>query len=146
MVRKKDAPQSVAGWPGFCNVAQSDQILRPSNIEYLPVIPSSPTQLPTVYILMVRSLATVDKLSQHDVVIHLKNRFIKGTKAFFFSFFLSFFLFLLKRQDFRSICETLLQDKCDSSKKVYCNFTNFQCSLIFGIFSMSALIPKLNLR
>ena len=47
--REKDAPQSVAGWPGFCNVAQSDQILWPSNIGYLSVIPSSPTQLPTVY-------------------------------------------------------------------------------------------------
>ena len=87
--REKDTHLSVAGWPGFCNVAQSDQILRPSNIGYLPVIPSSPTQLSTVYILMVRSLATVDKLNQHDVAIHQKNCFTKGTKAFFS--FLSFF-------------------------------------------------------
>ena len=85
--QEKDAPQSVADWPGFCNVAQSDQILRPSKIGYLPVIPSSPTQLPTVYILMVRSLATADKLNQHDVVIHLKNRFSKGTKTFYLCFF-----------------------------------------------------------
>ena len=94
--QEKDAPQSVPDWSGFCNVAQSDQILWPSNIGHLPVIPSSPTQLPTVYILMVRSLATVDKLNQHDVVIHLKNLFTKGTKTFFL-----FFLFFVKETTFQ---------------------------------------------
>ena len=81
--REKDSPQSVAGWTGFCNVAQSDQILRPSNIGYLPVIPPCPTQFSTVYTLLVRSLAT-DKLNQHDGVIHLNNLFTKGTKTFSF--------------------------------------------------------------
>ena len=83
MVGEKDAPQSVPAWPGFCNVAQSDQVIWPSNIGYLPVIPSSPTQLCTVYTFLVRSLATADKLNQRDVVIHLNNLFTKGTKTFF---------------------------------------------------------------
>ena len=82
--REKDAPQSVPGWPGFCNVAQSDQIIWPSNIGYLPVITSSPTQLSTVYTLLVRSLATADKLNQQDEVTHLKNHFTEGTKRCFF--------------------------------------------------------------
>ena len=63
--------QSVPGWSGFCNVAQSGQMIRPSSIGYLPVIPSSPTELSTVYTLLTRSLATADQLNQHDVVIVL---------------------------------------------------------------------------
>ena len=48
-----------------------DDVKQPSVIGYLPVIPASPTELSTVYLLLKCSLAVADALNQHGVVMVL---------------------------------------------------------------------------
>ena len=63
--------QKTPSWTAF-NVSVADKnMVRPCVVGYLPVIPASPTELSTVYVLLKRSLATADELEQHDVVITL---------------------------------------------------------------------------
>ena len=45
--------------------------VHPSVVGYLPVIPHSPKELSTVYVLLKQSLAIADELQQHDVLIVL---------------------------------------------------------------------------
>ena len=63
--------QPVPGWSGFCTLSQADQPIQPSSVGYLPVIPTSPTELSTVYTMLHRSMSTADRFGQHDVVIVL---------------------------------------------------------------------------
>ena len=67
---QEDGKQIVSGWSAFnASVSRDELPMRPSVVGYLPVIPASPTELSTVYLLLNRSLAVADELSQHDVVI-----------------------------------------------------------------------------
>ena len=63
--------QLVPGWSAFKGTLTRDAVVQPSVIEYLPVIPTSPTRLSTVYILLKRSPALADNLKQADVVVVL---------------------------------------------------------------------------
>ena len=58
-------------WSAFNSSLTGDAVVRPSVIGYLPMLPTSPTQLSTVYILLKRSLAQADKLKQTGVVVIL---------------------------------------------------------------------------
>lgn len=49
----------------------SNDILKTSVVGYLPVTPSSPTQLSTVCLLLKHSVELTDGLNQHDIVIVL---------------------------------------------------------------------------
>lgn len=59
------------GWAGFNALVSRHEIVRHSIVGYLPVIPSSPTEIHTVYKLLVRSLAVADQLKQSSVAIAL---------------------------------------------------------------------------
>ena len=63
--------QKTPGWAGFHSLVESDRVIRRSVVGYLPVIPSSPTEMGTVYQLLLRSLAIADRLRQRSVVIAL---------------------------------------------------------------------------
>lgn len=63
--------QIVPGWSAFNAALAKDEVVRPSVVGYLPVIPSSPTELSTVYMMLKRSLAVADELQQDDVIIVL---------------------------------------------------------------------------
>lgn len=56
--------QAVPSWSGFCSIAQDNQVSRPSNNGYLPVIPSLPTELSTIHTMMQRVLAIHDPTQQ----------------------------------------------------------------------------------
>ena len=45
-------PQLTPGWSAFNAALARDQLVRPSVVGYLPVIPSSPTELSTVYMML----------------------------------------------------------------------------------------------
>ena len=63
--------QKTPGWAGFHSLVESDRAIRRSVVGYLPVIPSSPTEMGTVYQLLLRSLAIANRLRQRSVVIAL---------------------------------------------------------------------------
>ena len=63
--------QKLPNWSAFNGLMSSNDVIRPSVAGYLPNIPSSPTQLWTVYLLLKRSVAPADQLIPHDVVIML---------------------------------------------------------------------------
>ena len=62
--------QMTPGWTAF-NVLTVNNEIRRSAVGYLPAIPSSPTQMSTVYQLLLRSLAVANELCQESVVIVL---------------------------------------------------------------------------
>ena len=61
--------QQTPGWSGFNSLLHRHDEIRHSAIGYLPIIPTSPTQLSTVYLLLQRSIAVADELKQESVVI-----------------------------------------------------------------------------
>ena len=63
--------QQISGWAGFNTLLRRDDEILPSVVGYLPIIPTSPTQLSTVYLLLQRSIAVADRLQQTSVVIVL---------------------------------------------------------------------------
>lgn len=66
-----DNIQKTPGWSAFNALVQRDCEIRRSTVGYLPVIPTSPTQLSTVYVLLQRSIEVADQLDQNSVVIVL---------------------------------------------------------------------------
>ena len=67
---QEDGKQIVPGWSAFNAYVSRDELpMRPSVVGYLPVIPASPNELSTVYLLLNRSLAVADELGQHVVIV-----------------------------------------------------------------------------
>ncbi|XP_071817001.1 uncharacterized protein [Apostichopus japonicus] len=67
---RQTAQQTVPGWSAF-NSMQTEDVPKISRIGYLPVIPASPTEMSTVYSLLVKSLEICSKLDQEEVVVVL---------------------------------------------------------------------------
>ena len=65
--RSEGTPQAVSPWSAF-NASVTDVPQR-STVGYLPVIPSSPTELATVHEAMTRSCAIATALNQEHVII-----------------------------------------------------------------------------
>ena len=63
--------QTVPGWSGFNAIATSEDVPQHSTVGYLPVIPASPTELSTVYVMLRKSISVADTLQQEDVVVTL---------------------------------------------------------------------------
>ena len=63
--------QQTPGWGGFNANFHCDDVIRPSVIGCLPIIPHSPTELSMVYCLLQRSLAIANLLNQWSVPIVL---------------------------------------------------------------------------
>lgn len=61
--------QVIPAWTGFNVNLHEKDAPRQCTINYCPVIEASPTELPTVYTLLQRSLRMADQLNQHDVII-----------------------------------------------------------------------------
>ena len=72
--------KKIPGWAGFNSLLRHDDEIRLSNVGYLPIIPTSPTQLSTVYRLLKRSIAVADRLQQTSVVIVLDQQSIEKHK------------------------------------------------------------------
>ena len=66
-----DEEQKTPGWSAFNGLIARDDVIRPSTIGYLPVIPASPTELSTVYTLLKRSVGIAEEVKQQDIVIVL---------------------------------------------------------------------------
>ena len=62
-------PQVVPAWTAFNIKIIEGRGLRESCVGYCPVIEASPTELPTVYSLLQRSLQMADQLGQRDMII-----------------------------------------------------------------------------
>ena len=69
--RQEELLQSVPAWSGFSLLVSSEHEIRLSNVGYLPVIPASPTEISTVYLLLKRSVATAERLGQAHIVVVL---------------------------------------------------------------------------
>lgn len=61
--------QVIPAWTGFNMLRNENGIPRECSIGYCQVIEASPTELPTVYTVLQRSLQIADQLGQHDVII-----------------------------------------------------------------------------
>ena len=61
--------QVIPAWTGFNMLRNENSIPRECSIGYCQVIEASPTELPTVYTVLQRSLQIADQLGQHDVII-----------------------------------------------------------------------------
>lgn len=61
--------QVIPAWTGFNTLRNEKGIPRECSIGYCQVIEASPTELPTVYTVLQRSLQIADQLGQHDVII-----------------------------------------------------------------------------
>lgn len=60
--------QVIPAWTGFNAMLQENNPLRECSICYCEVIDASPTELPTVYTVLHRSLKMADQLGQQDVI------------------------------------------------------------------------------
>lgn len=61
--------QVIPAWTAFNTKIMEGKGLRESCVGYCPVIEASPTELPTVYTILQRSLQMADQLGQRDVII-----------------------------------------------------------------------------
>ena len=61
--------QVISAWSGFNVLLRKNSIPRESSIGYCQVIEASPTELPTVYTVLQRSLQMAQQLRQHDVIV-----------------------------------------------------------------------------
>lgn len=59
--------QVVPSWTSFNMMIQEPH--QESNVGYCPVIEGSPTELPTVYNILKKSIQMADQLGQHDVIL-----------------------------------------------------------------------------
>ena len=65
----QEESQQIAAWTAFnVNISQDDGISE-SIVGYCQVIDSSPTEMPTVYTVLKRSIQMADQLGQQDVII-----------------------------------------------------------------------------
>ena len=62
-------PQVIPAWTAFTIKIIEGRGLRESCVGYCPVIEASPTELPTVYTILQRSLQMADQLGQRDVIV-----------------------------------------------------------------------------
>ena len=62
-------PQVIPAWTAFNIKIIEGRGLRESCVGYCPVIEASPTELPTVYTILQRSLQMADQLGQRDVIV-----------------------------------------------------------------------------
>ena len=62
-------PQVIPAWTAFYIKIIKGRGLRESCVGYCPVIEASPTELPTVYTILQRSLQMADQLGQRDLII-----------------------------------------------------------------------------
>ena len=67
----EDQRQVIPAWTSFNILLQMNEVPQKSCIGYCPVIEASPTELPTVYTLLKRSLQMGDQLNQSDVIVVL---------------------------------------------------------------------------
>lgn len=61
--------QVIPAWSGFNIKLREDSVPRECSVGYCQVIEASPTELPTVYTVLQRSLQMADQLGQHDVIV-----------------------------------------------------------------------------
>ena len=66
---RNDQPQVIPAWNGFNSVLKANDPLRECSIGYCEVIDLSPTELPTIYTLLKRSIKMADQLGQEDVIV-----------------------------------------------------------------------------
>ena len=64
-----DQLQVIPAWTGFHVNLQENDVPRENSIGYCQVIEASPTELPTVYTVLQKSLQLAGQLSQHDVIV-----------------------------------------------------------------------------
>ena len=64
-----DQSQVIPAWTGFNIKLRQEDVPRESSIGYCQVIDASPTEIPTVYTLLQRSLLIADQLGQQNVII-----------------------------------------------------------------------------
>ena len=67
----EDQRHVIPAWTSFNILLQMNEVPHKSCIGYCPVIEASPTELPTVYTLLKRSLQMGDQLNQSDVMVVL---------------------------------------------------------------------------
>ena len=60
---------SSPGWTAFNDILCEENIPAKSIVGYAQVIDASPTQLPTVYNILKRSLVIADQIGQNDVIV-----------------------------------------------------------------------------
>ena len=61
--------QVIPAWTGFNMLLRENTVPRECSVGYCPVIEASPTELPTVYTVLQRSLQMADQLGQQDVIV-----------------------------------------------------------------------------
>lgn len=61
--------QVIPAWAAFNASLEEEKIPRECCVGYCPVIEASPTELPTVYTVLQRSLDMADQLDQEDVIV-----------------------------------------------------------------------------
>ena len=61
--------QVIPAWSGFNIKLREDSVPRECSVGFCQVIEASPTELPTVYTVLQRSLQMADQLGQHDVIV-----------------------------------------------------------------------------
>ena len=64
-----DQSQVIPAWTGFNIKLRQEDVPRESSIDYCQVIDASPTEIPTVYTLLQRSLLIADQLGQQNAII-----------------------------------------------------------------------------
>ena len=64
-----DEQQVIPAWTAFNVSLEDGKIPRESCVGFCPVIEASPTELPTVYTVLQRSLDMADQLGQDDVIV-----------------------------------------------------------------------------
>jgi len=67
----ENTKQVIPAWTAFNIRLHEDNAPRECCISYSPIIESSPTELPTVFTLLKKSLQTADQLGQQDVIVVL---------------------------------------------------------------------------
>lgn len=61
--------QVIPAWSGFNMLLHKESVPRECSIGYCEVIEASPTELPTVYTVLQRSLQMAQQLGQRDVIV-----------------------------------------------------------------------------
>ena len=102
-----DQSQVIPAWTGFNIKLRQENVPRESSIGYCQVIHASPTEIPTVYTLLQRSLLIADQLGQQNVIVVFGQAIYAKALEVIWQNQLMFQRFVVRMDSFHMICSFL---------------------------------------
>ena len=104
-----DQSQVIPAWTGFNIKLRQEDVPRESSIGYCQVIDASPTEIPTVYTLLQRSLLIADQLGQQNVVVVFDQAIYAKALEVIWQNQVPFQRFVVRMGSFHTICSFLAE-------------------------------------